>query len=316
MHPKITVITATRNRSQTLNRVFKSLSNQTYKNFEWIVCDDASNDKTIELLKKYKKIAKFKNKFFYFEKRAGKPKIDNFCIKKAKGKFLVFADSDDAFKKNSFSDFIKEWKKIPKSKINKVFAIISRVTTPSGKHLEKKLNFENKIISLLDLWNKYNKKKEKWLFIKKSILLKYKFPEIDFYIPEGIVWERISLKYKVWILDKCYRIFYSDTLNSITHSKKIKYSIGQLRSLEIEVMRNNRKKFSLKKIKKLINYERFLLINNIFFNYGIKEIKYMNLLYRLPFKLLGCLLFVKDLVFLNIDNERFEKNLSKPLELK
>ncbi len=316
MNTQISVITPTRNRAHTLYRVFNSLRKQTYKKFEWIVCDDSSNDATIVLLKKYKKKANFKIRIFSFKERAGKPKIDNFCIKKANGTFLVFADSDDAFKKNSFSDLIKEWKKIPILEKKNIFAIISRVTTPSGKPLEKKLNFKNKAISLLDLWNKYNKKKEKWLFIKKNILLKYNFPEIDFYIPEGILWEKISLKYNVWILDKCYRIFYSDTFNSVTHSNKIKYSIGQLKSLEIEISRNIHKKISLKKIKTLINYQRFLFINNIFFNYDIKEIKSMNFLNKFIFKFLGFFLFIKDLIFFNIENEKFKKNISKPLEIK
>ena len=54
MKTKISVITPTRNRAKTLHRVFKSLNSQIFKNFEWIVCDDASNDNTINLLKKFK----------------------------------------------------------------------------------------------------------------------------------------------------------------------------------------------------------------------------------------------------------------------
>ena len=92
MRPKISVITPTRNREKTLNRVFKSLSNQNYKDFEWLVCDDASTDSTLKLLKKYKKIAKFKIRIFAFNKRAGKPTIDNYCLKRAKGDFIVFAE--------------------------------------------------------------------------------------------------------------------------------------------------------------------------------------------------------------------------------
>ena len=111
----ISVITPTRNRADTLHRVYKSLKNQKYKNFEWLVCDDASNDNTLHLLKKYKKESKFKIRIFSFKERAGKPKIDNFCLKRAVGKFVVFADSDDAFKSNSFADFIKEWKSVPVS---------------------------------------------------------------------------------------------------------------------------------------------------------------------------------------------------------
>ena len=40
MNIQISVITPTRNRAQTLHRVFNSLKKQTFKKFEWIVCDD------------------------------------------------------------------------------------------------------------------------------------------------------------------------------------------------------------------------------------------------------------------------------------
>ena len=74
MNTQISVITPTRNRAHTLHRVFNSLKNQTYKKFEWIVCDDSSNDKTLKILKNYKKRANFKIRIFSFKQRAGKPK--------------------------------------------------------------------------------------------------------------------------------------------------------------------------------------------------------------------------------------------------
>ena len=55
MNAQISVITPTRNRAHTLHRVFNSLRKQTYKKFEWIVCDDASSDETIKLLKEFQR---------------------------------------------------------------------------------------------------------------------------------------------------------------------------------------------------------------------------------------------------------------------
>jgi glycosyltransferase involved in cell wall biosynthesis len=40
MLPKISVITPTRNRANTIHRVFESLNKQKFLNFEWLVCDD------------------------------------------------------------------------------------------------------------------------------------------------------------------------------------------------------------------------------------------------------------------------------------
>ena len=315
MNPKISVITATRNRENTLNRVFDSLKKQTFKNFEWIVCDDASNDNSLKLLRKFKKNANFKMRIFYFKQRAGKPKIDNYCVKKALGKFIIFADSDDSFKKNSLLDFNNEWTKIPSEDEKKIFAIVSRVTTPSGKPLEKKLNFKEKSISLIDLWNKYEKKKEKWLFLKKSILLKYKFPEIDYYVPEGIIWEKISINYNVWILDKCYRIFYNDTANSVTHSKKIKYTLGQFKSYEMWMLRYYNHHKTFRNIKIIINYYRYMFINKFFFKKKINDKYKTKVTYNQIYKVIAYIMFLKDVIFLNIENENFKKNNSKPIEI-
>ena len=44
----ITVFTPTYNRADTLERLYNSLKNQSVKNFEWIVIDDGSTDRTEE----------------------------------------------------------------------------------------------------------------------------------------------------------------------------------------------------------------------------------------------------------------------------
>ncbi len=313
MNTQISVITPTRNRAKTLNRVFNSLNKQTYKNFEWIVCDDASNDNSIKLLKNYKKRAKFKMRIYVFKERAGKPKIDNFCIKKSRGNFVVFADSDDAFRANSFENLIKEWKTIPTNIKPRTFAILSRCLSPNGKPLEPKLNI-SKTISYTDLIYKLKKNTEKWLFINNKILKKYKFPEIDYYVPEGILWTKVSKKYNLWILDECYRIFYSDTVNSITHSTKINYPIGQFEAIKLFLKKKNFIE-NKKSLKLHINFYRFKFINEIYFNYKLN--KNFKIKYKFKFiaHLLGFALFVKDLIFFNIEDQKYHKNLKEPVEI-
>ena len=149
--------------------------------------------------------------------------------------------------------------------------------------------------------------------INKKILIKFKFPEIDYYIPEGIIWSKIGLKYNLWILDKCYRIFYSDTKNSITYSKKIDYPIGQFRAIEIFIknkLLNNKDFYNL-----VINFYRFKFINNIYFKYKLKNKIQINFVLNTIFYSIGFLYFIKDLLFSNIYGEKFSKNNKKPLEI-
>ena len=46
------IITATKNSHTTLEKCIKSISNQTFRNFEHIVVDGGSNKKTIDIIKK------------------------------------------------------------------------------------------------------------------------------------------------------------------------------------------------------------------------------------------------------------------------
>ena len=51
----ITVFTPTYNRAYILSTLYRSLCNQTYKEFEWIIVDDGSSDNTEELVESWKK---------------------------------------------------------------------------------------------------------------------------------------------------------------------------------------------------------------------------------------------------------------------
>ena len=50
---KISVITVTKNSEEFLEENIISLKNQTYTNFEHIIIDGKSSDKTIDIIKKY-----------------------------------------------------------------------------------------------------------------------------------------------------------------------------------------------------------------------------------------------------------------------
>ena len=51
--PFFTITTPTYNRAHTLERVFDSLNEQTFQNFEWIIGDDGSTDNTEELVNNF-----------------------------------------------------------------------------------------------------------------------------------------------------------------------------------------------------------------------------------------------------------------------
>ena len=89
------VIIPTFNRKELVKRAIKSVLNQSYKEFELIVIDDASTDGTYEELKNISGI-----KLLVNEKNRGVSYSRNRGIKEAKGNIIAFLDSDDEWKKD------------------------------------------------------------------------------------------------------------------------------------------------------------------------------------------------------------------------
>ncbi|MDD3083571.1 MAG: glycosyltransferase family 2 protein [Candidatus ainarchaeum sp.] len=88
---KISIITVCYNAEKTIEETIKSVVEQTYPNIEYIIVDGKSNDKTMNIIKKYKhKIAKIIS-----EKDKGLYDAMNKGVKKASGKIIYFLNADD-----------------------------------------------------------------------------------------------------------------------------------------------------------------------------------------------------------------------------
>jgi len=87
------------NGQEGLKRSIDSILNQTYEDFEFIICDDASTDKSGEILKEYAK----KDKRIRVLTNQTNKKLAatlNYCIQEAAGEYIARMDDDDrAFKK-------------------------------------------------------------------------------------------------------------------------------------------------------------------------------------------------------------------------
>ena len=119
----ISVLTSTMNRADYLERVYLSLLNQNFDDFEWIVGDDGSTDSTIEILKKLKKNAPFDIKIVSASVRIGKTTIDNKMIEWSEGKYIIFCDSDDWLEPNALFKFYESTKKFPNENTIGCFAL-------------------------------------------------------------------------------------------------------------------------------------------------------------------------------------------------
>ncbi len=100
MNPLVSVIMPAYNAQKYINEAIDSVVNQTYQNWELIVVDDCSTDKTQQIIETFINQDE-RIKPIYLEKNGGKPSIaKNFALKKAVGKYIAFLDIDDIWMSN------------------------------------------------------------------------------------------------------------------------------------------------------------------------------------------------------------------------
>ncbi|MDB8792740.1 glycosyltransferase family 2 protein [Romboutsia sp. 1001216sp1] len=92
--PLVSIITPVYNAERFLGDTIKSIQNQTYKNWELVLVDDCSKDKSSDMIKEFQ-ANDDRIRYIKLEKNSGASVSRNTGIKNAKGRFIAFVDSDD-----------------------------------------------------------------------------------------------------------------------------------------------------------------------------------------------------------------------------
>lgn len=100
-NPKVSVIMSVYNSDKFLSESIESILNQTFRDFEFIIINDCSTDKSLDIIKKYSKndnrIVLIEN-----ENNIGLTKSLNKGVKIAKGNYIARIDADDTALNNRF----------------------------------------------------------------------------------------------------------------------------------------------------------------------------------------------------------------------
>ena len=100
----ISVIVPVYNVESYIENTLDSIKNQTYKNFECIIIDDGSSDRTGEIVKEY---CKTDDRFKYYrQKNKGVGEARNVGLDKAKGEYITFSDGDDINEQHKLEVFV------------------------------------------------------------------------------------------------------------------------------------------------------------------------------------------------------------------
>ena len=143
MNKLVSIITPSYNSIMYLEQCICSVIEQTYKNFELIIVDDFSNDKSSTLIKRYVE-RDSRIKPIYLKNNIGAAMARNVALQKAQGKYIAFLDADDYWYPNKLSrqlDFMQ------KHNYAFTFTSYNRITengiTISKVHVPNKITYYN-----------------------------------------------------------------------------------------------------------------------------------------------------------------------------
>ncbi len=192
---KFSILTPTYNRAHLLHHAFEGLCKQTLRDFEWIVMDDGSTDSTESVVAEFAKTSSFPIRYLH-QKNSGKHVAMNRGIAIAEGYFIGVLDSDDWYRPEALENCWSLWQQIPLLERKRFVGITALTADPSGKLIGTAFPDDILDCDALDLRYKFRVLGDKKGFQRADVLRKFPFPEnLGNFVPEGIVWNRIALKY-------------------------------------------------------------------------------------------------------------------------
>ncbi|QRM90173.1 glycosyltransferase [Lacinutrix sp. WUR7] len=266
-----TVFTPVYNRADTLERVFKSLNEQTFKDFELVLINDGSKDNSHEVALELIKTATFPVN--YINNKTNKHKMACFMqvIQVAKGRFILPFDSDDECTADALQVFKQEYDSIPLEKQKTISGVTCLCNDQFGNLVGEPFKSSPLYSNTFQQQMEHPKSLEKWGFVKTEILKNIQLNNAIFsrgYIPEGIIWEFIAKQgFKTKYINQKLRTYYLDTKNAISIQNHEKdafgmaiYSLSVLNWFYQDYLLKNPKLF-IKRVYTLSRASRYLEFN-------------------------------------------------------
>lgn len=170
---RFTVFTPAYNRAYCIEKLYRSLQRQTFRDFEWIVIDDGSQDNTEEVISGFIAEQNFFPIRYQKVPNGGKHRAVNLAVRMAEGELFTCVDSDDMLTDDALeiSDAVE--RSIPESEKAQFAGVCGLKGTPnneiigntfdSGEYvdmtnlerLEKKLYGDRSEVIYTEVWKRF-----------------------------------------------------------------------------------------------------------------------------------------------------------------
>ncbi|MDO8638397.1 MAG: glycosyltransferase [Candidatus Daviesbacteria bacterium] len=244
--PLITVLMPAYNIELYIDQAIESILNQTFKNFEFLIIDDASSDKTLSVIKFYMKKDK-RIKLIINKKNSKIAWTLNKGIKEAKGEIIARMDPDDISYPDRLLTQLSFLKKHPKVAIVGSNIII---INSAGKVISKR-EYPTTSARMKSLMFRYSPFAHPAIMFRKNIFEEFGCYDVNMEQAEDLdLWFKIGSKYEFATIPKTllqYRILPSSGFHN------------NLKSVEI---------FSFKiKLNAIFKYGYKVSVYDIFYNF-------------------------------------------------
>jgi glycosyltransferase involved in cell wall biosynthesis len=192
---RITIVTPTFQRADTLPRLYESLAAQSFGDFGWLVVDDGSSDGTERLVRSWAEAAPFSIEYIWQENQ-GKHAAVNRGVERAGGEFCALMDSDDWYAPDALRRMVECWEDIPAGRRGEFANVEGLCADPDGTTIGDRFPEAVLDSNAFEIAIVHGVKGDKIGMYRREVLLAHPFPEdLGWHVTPALVWNRIAARW-------------------------------------------------------------------------------------------------------------------------
>lgn len=231
--PLISIVTPVFNRRRTILRTMKSVAEQSFRDFEFIIVDDGSEETIDDIVLEY--MGKVDFPVLFIKKgNGGVHTARNAGVKASRGEYLFFLDSDDEITSNALSEYVEAWSSISDDKRNEYREVLALCVDHNGNKIgvEWPPNINTLPYNEIRKISRNNRAAHVSM-MRADIMREHPWPEAEGvkFVAESLIWDILSKQYKTWYLNQRLYVYHLETPVSISkqvRNRSVQYCVNDL----------------------------------------------------------------------------------------
>ncbi len=198
----VTVFTPTYNRGHLLERVYRSLLRQTYRNFEWLIVDDGSVDNTAQVVDELARAARFPVRYIW-KPNGGKHTAVNEGVRQARGQFFAILDSDDWYRDDALENMLDAWNSIDEPARARYSGVTGLFSYTDGTIVGPRFPADVFDSTDLDITYVHRITGDNIGMKRTDVMRQFPFPEdVGTFVTEDTIWNRMAKVYSTRFVNR------------------------------------------------------------------------------------------------------------------